>query len=194
VTQTLMQQRGLAAFSIVGAILVSAACGGSPTQAVLTSPTPTQAVAASPTPDAVTQKYVALIKTYWIQVQAADQATDSTNVAALVCLGKVSRSASNSLQFIDPAKCRERMLASLQVHQKFLSALKTTAAPPQFSADDRAFRSQLPKGIAHLKALISITATRNKAAVLQAAMTYVNDFFPIVTSALDDVDPSVVYN
>ena len=170
------------------------ACGSSPTVASSTSLHPTPTVAAQPTPDAVTLEYVALIKTYWIRVQAADEATGTTNVAARVCLGNASPTASTDLQLIDAKKCRERMLVSLQVHQWFLNALKTTPAPPQFFREDQIFRRQLPQGIADLKALISITTTGNKSAVLKAALAYVGDFFPNVTGALDDVDPAVVHN
>jgi hypothetical protein len=189
---------GVAVSSVISALVValSSACGSSPTPGALASstPTPTPIPVVSPTPDAATQKYVALIKSYWVQIQAADEATATTNVAARVCLGKVSAGAPNDLQFVDPAKCRERMVVSLPVHERFLRALQTTEAPPQFSADDQAFRTQLPKGIAHLKSLISVTATGSKDAVLQAALTYVGDFFPLVIDALNDVDPSVVHN
>src|ERR1700686_3891896 len=61
----------------------STACGGSSAQAVISSPTP----------DSVTQNYVALIRNYWIQIQTADEASSSANVAATVCLGQVTRGA-----------------------------------------------------------------------------------------------------
>lgn len=190
-------RRSAPILSILSVLLValSTACGNSPTQAALASPapSPTPAAIASPSPDALTQKYVALIKTYWSQIQAADEATATTNVAARVCLGKVSQAAPNDVQFVNASKCRARMVVSLQVHQRFLKALQTTQAPSQFSADDQVFRTQVPKGIAHLKTLISVTATGNRDAVLQAAMTYVGDFLPLVTNALDDVDPSVLH-
>jgi len=182
----------LAMVTILGSLLVAASssCGSSPNQAGA-SPRPT--VVVSPSPDAATLKYVALIKTYWTQVQAADEATSTTNVAARVCLGMASQLAHENAQLVDPAQCRARMLASLPVHEGFLKALQTTPAPPQFSADDQAFRTQLPLGIADLKKLISTTATGNKQNILLASITYVGDFIPIVTSALDDVDPSVVH-
>ena len=174
-------------------VAISAACGTSPTHAAVPSPTPTQSAVSSPTADATTLKYVALIKRYWNQIQAADEATSNTNVAAQVCLGKVSMGAPEDAQFVDPSKCRARMIAGLPVQENFLRSLKTTAAPPQFSADDQAFRSQLPKGIAALKALIALTTTGTKAAILRAASDYVSYFIPTVTSALDDVDPSVTH-
>jgi hypothetical protein len=175
-------------------VVLSAACGTSPTHAAAPAPTPTQTAVASPTPDAATQKYVALIKSYWLQIQAADEATATTNVAALVCLGKVSPAAPNEVQFVDPSKCRARMLKSLVVHERFLRLLQNIAAPPQFSSDDQVFRTQIPMGIAHLKTLISVTAHGSKDAVLEAAITYVADFFPLVIDALNNVDPSVVHN
>jgi hypothetical protein len=192
---SLQRRRGLAVASILGVLLAgfSSACSSSPTQASSASPKTTPTVVASPTPDAATQKYVALIKSYWIQIQAADEATSATNVAAKVCLGEVSMAAPQNVQFVDPSKCRARMIAGLPVQEKFLSALKTTPAPPQFSADDQVFRSQLPKGIAALKALIAITTTGSTTAIQVAANIYVSDFIPTVTSALDDVDPSVTH-
>lgn len=141
----------------------------------------------------MTQKYVAVIKTYWIKIQAADEATSTTNVAARVCLGEVSLVAPQSAQFVDPSKCRARMLAGLPVQEWFLAALKITQAPAQFSADDQAFRTQLPKAIADLKALISTTAHGSSSAILIAANVYVGDLIPIVTNALDDVDPSITH-
>jgi hypothetical protein len=184
----------LAMFTILGGLVVaiSGSCGPSSNQAASASPTPT--VIASPTPDAATLQYVALIKAYWTQVLAADEATSTTNVAARVCLGKVSQLAHENVQLVDPSQCRARMLASLPVHERFLKALEATPAPPRFAADDQAFRTQLPKGIADLKKLISTTATGNRQAILLAAATYVGDFIPVVLDALNDVDPSVVHS
>jgi hypothetical protein len=42
--------------------------------------------------------------------------------------------------------------------------------------------------------MISVAASGSKDAVLQASTTYVDDMIPIVTDALDNVDPSVVHN
>jgi len=82
----------------------------------------------------------------------------------------------------------------LAVHEKFLIDLDRTPPPPKFAVDDRAFRSQLPKAIADVEAMISAADTGSKDAVLQATTVYVNDMIPVVTSALDDVDPSVVHD
>jgi len=87
--------------------------------------------------------------------------------------------------------CGERAVALLANHEKFLSDLDSTPAPPKFAADDQAFRTQLPKTIADLKALIATAQTGSKQAVLQAATAYNDDMFPIITDALNDVDPLV---
>jgi hypothetical protein len=97
----------------------SSACGGSPTQAVATSPTP----------DSVTRNYVALVHNYWIQEQAADQVSSGSNFAARVCLGKQSPSAPSKVQLIDPPLCRERAAAILANQQKFLTDLDSTPPP-----------------------------------------------------------------
>jgi hypothetical protein len=96
-------------------------------------------------------------------------------------------------RLIDPPNCRERAAAILTNQEKFLSDLDSTPAPPKFAADDHAFRSQLPKAITDLKALISAADTGSKDAVLQAATAYNHDMYPIVTDALNDVDPSVAH-
>jgi hypothetical protein len=153
----------------------------------------THLVVASPTPDSVTRSYVALAHNYWVQEQVADGLSNGSNLAARVCLGKDPPDAPNNLQFIDPPMCLERATAILTNQQKFLSDLGSTEPPAKFAADDKAFRTQLPKAIADLKTLISAAKTGNKDAVLQTATAYNNDMFPIVTDALNDVDPSVVH-
>jgi hypothetical protein len=161
-------------FSILAALVLacSIACGGSPKQAVVSSPTP----------DSVTRNYVNLARTFWSDIETADEVSIG-NVAAKACL-----------QLIDPPTCRDRAIALLAAQQKFLSGLDSTPAPPEFTAEDKIFRSQIPKTIADLKALISAADTGSKDAVLQAAMTYVNDMIPTVTGAMDHVDPSVVHD
>lgn len=176
---------GLAKLSIAGALLVvlAGACG---------SPTP-PAAATSPTPDLVARNYVALIHNYWIQEQAADEASNRSNLAAKVCLGMDPPGAPTNLQLIDPPRCRERAVAILANQQKFLNDLDTTPAPPKFAADDQAFRTQIPTAIVDLKALISAAESGNDDAVFQAATAYNHDLYPIVTDALNDVDPSVAH-
>jgi hypothetical protein len=152
---------------------------------------PAKVTSASPTSDAVARNYVALVHNYWIQEQAADGASKGANVAARVCLGKQPPDAPSNVQLIDPPMCRERGVAILANQEKFLSDLSSTPPPSQFSADDQAFRTQIPRAIVDLKALISASETGNKEGALAAATAYNNDMFPIVTNALNDVDPSV---
>jgi hypothetical protein len=162
--------RVLAIALMVGGFLVGCSgAGGTSSKA---------SVVASPTPDSVTQKYVALVHDYWTQYVRArgDGATVCWNAAA-----------------VDPPKCRERAVAILAVHQKFLSDLDTTPPSPNFVADDQSFRSQLPKAIAQVKAMISAAESGDKQAVVQATTAYVNDMIPTVTNSLDHVDPSVVH-
>ena len=147
----------------------------------------------SSTANSVTQAYVALVHDYWIGEQAADEVSNGSSVAARVCLGKEPPSAPSKVQVIDPAMCRERAVAILANQQKFLSGLSSTPAPPKFAADDQAFRTQIPKAIADLQALISASETGSKQAVLEAASAYDDDMFPVVTDALNDVDPSVTH-
>jgi polyhydroxybutyrate depolymerase len=144
--------------------------------------------------DAATQSYVALVRGYWDGIQTADVVMGDTNLAARNCLGNASPGAATNISIIDPAVCRERAIALLAVHQKFLSDLGATPAPPRFSADDKVFRAQVPKGIADLKGMITACGTGSKQAVRDATVVYVNDMIPAVTSALDDVDPTVVHS
>jgi hypothetical protein len=96
-----------------------------------------------------------------------------------------------NLQLVDPALCQERAAAIRANAQAFLSDLDRTTAPAKFAADDQVFRTQIPKAIADLNALISATQTGDKNAVVQAATAYNNEMYPLVTDALNDVDPSV---
>jgi hypothetical protein len=160
---------------ILGA-LVSGCSGGSGAPA-------TQAAAASPTPNSVTQNYVSLVGLYWSDYRTAE------GNAARVCWGDQF----NDVQLVNPPVCRYRAVAILAVHRKFLSDLDRTPPPPKFAADDRALRSQLPKAIADVQAMISAADTGSKEAVMQATTTYVNDMIPVVTSALDDIDPSELH-
>jgi hypothetical protein len=147
----------------------------------------------SPTPDVLTQNYVALVRNYWVQEQAADQVSNGSNVAATVCLGFVAPNRPNDVRLVDPSVCRDRATAILANQQRFLSDLDITPAPAKFAADDEVFRTQIPKAIADLKSLISVAATGSKDVVMQAASLYADDMNPSVTGALDDVDPSVVH-
>jgi hypothetical protein len=176
----------LAAVSTVCGVVVSCSSASS------SSSSPKLAVT-SPTSDAIARNYMALVHNYWVQEQAADGATNGANVAARVCLGKQPPDAPSNVQLIDPPMCRERAVAILANQVRFLSDLGSTAPPLKFSADDQAFRTQISKAIVDLKALIATSESGNKEAVLAAATAYNNDMFPIVTDALNDVDPSVAH-
>ena len=172
------------ALRILCGALVIAGCGGSPASTPA-SPSP------SPTVDTTTTNYVALIHTYWTQEQAADEASNGANVAAKVCLGMDPPGTPTNLQLVDSAACRERAVAILANAQWFLAQLDQTPAPAKFASDDRAFRNQLPKAITDLKSLITATQTGTKDDIVRAAAAYNADMYPIVTDALNDVDPSV---
>jgi hypothetical protein len=176
----------LAMTSILCALLVgsSTACGSSSAAAV----------AASPPADSITQNFVALAHSYWVQIQTADQVSNGSNVAALVCLGKASRNATSKLPFVDAPACRARAVAILAVQKRFLSDLDTTPPPVKFAAEQQTFESQVPKAITDVNAMIVAADSGNKDAVLEATSVYVNDMIPTVTDALDKVDPSVVHN
>lgn len=158
------------------------ACGGAVAQP-----------SASPT-DAATRNYVALVHAYWISVKAADSDQPGIEEDAIVCLGNTGPTAPTNIQLVDPQKCQQIANAWLVVHEKFLVDLDATPAPAKFAADDRAIRGGLPKAIADLKSLIAVASTDDKAAVREATLLYVNDMMPAVTSALDDIDPSVAHN
>lgn len=172
----LRRQKLLVVFSILGALMLgcSSASGGSPKQTAV----------AAPTPNSLTRNYVALVSGYWSDYKTAE------GNGAHVCWGDQS----NDVRLVNPALCRSRSVARRAVHEKFLSDLDSTQPPPKFAADDRAFRSQLPKAIADVKAMISAADTGSQDAVFQATTVYVDDMIPVVTNALDDVDPSVVHN
>ncbi len=169
---------------ILAALIVgsSSACGSSSAQAVVSSPTS----------DSATRNYVALVRNFWTEIQAADEVSIG-NVSARACAGQSSFGAPTNMQLIDPPTCRDRAVALLAAQQKFLNALDSNPAPPKFAADDQVFRSQLPKTIADLKALITAADTGSKDAVLQATTRFLSDMIPTVAGAMDHVDPSVMH-
>ncbi len=186
----------MAMVAILSALLLGcSSAGGS---------SPTKAVAASPTPDSLARNYVALVHNYWIQYKTAEGDLDhisGTNTgpfgdgdAARACFGLQSPSLPQDVKLVDPPTCGRLSVAMLAAHEKFLRDLESTPAPVKFAADDRAFRSQLPKAVADVKAMIFASSTGSKDAVLNATKAYVGDMIPVVTSTLDDVDPSVVHN
>lgn len=171
-------------FPAVVLVALLAACGG----ASSASPSP------SPANVEVAAKYVALIHDYWIQLRAADEATATSNVVALVCLGNRSRTSPTDIANVDPVRCSERANAILAVHVRFQSDLEQTPAPPRFAADDQTIRSTLPAGIAAVKAIIAACVTGNKDAVLASSQAYAAVMIPTFTDALDHIDPSVVHD
>lgn len=194
--------RRLISMVVLGLVTLLVACGQSPSAATHESTSPS--AAASPTLDPTTRNYVALVHDYWIAYKFAEGDLDTISGhwsgvfgnqdAARVCGGLTSRSQPQSVTVVDPAECGRLSVAMVAVHEKFLSDLNTTPAPSKFSADDQAFRSQLPKAIADMKGMISASAGGDKQSVMQATWTYADDMIPVVTNALNDVDPSFVHN
>jgi hypothetical protein len=182
--------------STLGALLVGcfAACGGSPTQAVV----------ASPTPDSATRAYVALVHSYWMEYKTAEgdlvdvsgtySGPFSSQDAARACFGLPSTTMPQDIGLVDPQICGQLSAAMLAVHEKFLSDLNSTPAPQKFAADDQVFRSQLPQAIAFMNTMISAAATGSKQSVFDATALYVQAMVPKVTDALDHVDPSLLHN
>jgi hypothetical protein len=158
------------------------ACGGSVAQP-----------SASPSTDSIARNYVALVHAYWASVKAGDN-IGGIDADAIVCLGNKPPPAQTDLQLVDPPKCQQIAVVWLDVHQKFLVDLEATPAPAKFASDDGAIRAGLPKAVVDLKSLIVVASTNDKAAVRQATIVYINDMIPTVTSALDDIDPTVVHN
>lgn len=172
--------------SMLGALLIfsSSACGSSPTQVV----------AGSPTPDSLARSYVALVHNYWIQYKAAE---GNVSLFTRVCWGNPSAAGPGDAgdpSVVDPPRCREIAAAILPAHESFLSNLDTTPAPAKFAADDQVLRSQLPKAIAAVKAMMAAAAVGNRAAVIQSMTAYVEAMVPPVLDALNDVDPSVAHD
>ena len=166
---------------LVGLVLAcSSSAAGSTTHSV-----------ASPSPDQAGQNYVAIVHDFWLREQEADVVSGRFNLAAKVCLGVDPPGTPTRLELVDPPACRERAVALLANHEEFLADLAGAQPPPKMVSDDQTFRTQLPRTIADLKALITATGTRSKQAVLQAANAYNDDMYPTVTDALNDVDPSV---
>jgi hypothetical protein len=92
-----------------------------------------------------------------------------------------------------PTACRPRIAAILPVHEKFLADLDSTPAPPQFAADDHAFRTQLPTAIAHLKATMAAADAGDSRTVSAEFEAYVEAMSHIFSN-LDHVDPSIPHN
>lgn len=150
----------------------SSGCGGGSAPAV-----------SSPTPDA-THKYVALVHNYWVSYKKAEG-----DIPSLV----VQCGYFSPVNQVQPAICRARIAAILPVHERFFSDLDTTPAPPQFAADDKAFRAQIPIAIAHLKAVIAAADAGNAQQVSVQTEEYVEAMIPLFPN-LDHVDPSITHD
>ena len=141
--------------------------------------TQTQAVTDSPTGDPLTKKYVDLANSYW------DAHVTATGGAITVCLGT-----GTGTHGINPPLCRLHATAMLAVQEKFLSDLDLTPPPAKFAADDVVFRTQLPKTVADLKAMISAADAGNQQGILDASNAFLDDM-GLVLGALTHINPSV---
>ena len=148
----------------------SSACGG-----------PSTPAATTPAADVAT-RYVALVHNYWIQSKKAEG--DIPSFADECCYYSVK---------VQPSACRPRVAAILPIHEKFLGDLNTTPAPPQFAADDQAFRTQLPMAIAHLKATMAAAGAGNAQTMSAEIEAYVEAMSHIFSN-LDHVDPSITHD
>lgn len=75
----------------------------------------------------------------------------------------------------------------IAVWERFLKDLDSTRAPPKFTADVATIRSQLPKGIEDLRAIVAAAAAGDKTAMQNAANNYIGDMVPTVTDPLGDI-------
>jgi hypothetical protein len=66
--------------------------------------------------------------------------------AAQACFGLASPTLPQDVALVNPQTCGKLSMAMVAVHEKFLSDLNATPAPPKFAAADHAFRTQLAKG------------------------------------------------
>jgi hypothetical protein len=141
---------------------------------------------------------------YWIQYQTAEGDLDhidgtsdapyTSQDAGRACAGQTSPHGAQDTSLVDPKMCGTLGAAMVAVHEKFLGDLTTTPAPRKFAADDQAFKTQLPKAIVDIKAMIAASRTGNKQSVADATASYVIAMIPVVTEALNEVDPSVIHN
>jgi hypothetical protein len=133
------------------------------------------------TPDATT-RYVALVHSYWVQ----NKKTEGDIPSFADECGYYSTK-------VQPSACRPRIAAILPIHERFLADLNASSAPPQFAADDQAFRTQLPKAIAYLKATIAATNAGNAQSMSAEVEAYVEAMMEIFPN-LDHVDPSITHD
>jgi hypothetical protein len=152
---------------IVVALLGLCACGDGAPAAHVTSPTPTR--------DAAMRAYVLLIHEYWIDLVAAD------GNAPTVCYEGP----------INPAECKARAEAQLDVQQKFLSDLQAIQPPAELMQANAVLLHNIPMAIAGLKAMITASSSGDMTAVVQATTTYIGVMRGTIEGALDQIDPAV---
>jgi len=75
----------------------------------------------------------------------------------------------------------------IAVWERFLKDLNATSVAPKFKADVAIIRSQLPKGIDDLRAMVAAAAAGDKSAMQKAAENYIGDLVPTVTDPLGDI-------
>jgi len=88
---------------------------------------------------------------------------------------------------LDPQNCHDRGVAMIAVWERFLKDLNTTPVAPKFKTDVAIIRSQLPKGIDDLRAMVAAAAVGDKTAMQNAAEKYIADMVPTVTDSLGDL-------
>ena len=124
----------------------------------------------APSPDARTAAYVALVERVYAKYNTArGDAYDACVVS------------------VDPPHCHDRGVAMVAVWNQFLKDLDATPPPPQFAADDGTIRTQLPKGIDDLNAMVAAASRNDGPAVVASANAYIGDMQPKVIDALGDV-------
>jgi len=75
----------------------------------------------------------------------------------------------------------------IAVWERFLKDLSSAPIAPKFMADVAIVRSQLPKGIDDLRAMVAAATAGDRSAMQKAAERYVGDMVPTVTDPLGDI-------
>ena len=86
-----------------------------------------------------------------------------------------------------PQSGHDRGVAMIAVWERFLKALNAAPVAPKFKADVAIIRSQLPKGVDDLRAMVAAAAAGDQSAMRSAAESYVGDMVPTVTDSLGDI-------
>ena len=88
---------------------------------------------------------------------------------------------------MDALNCHDRGVAMIAVWERFLKDLSTTPVAPKFVTDVATIRSQLPKGVDDLRAMVAAAEAGDKTAMQNEANKYVGDMVPTVTDPLGDI-------